>query len=76
MTRSHHRNHHHNHHQHHHQHQYSTTSIANTTAANTTRVFAEILVGFLPVCFLYKTNPNPRKKYFLWGKVDQTPLLT
>ena len=25
-------------------------------------------VGFLVVCFLYKTNPNPRKKVFTAGK--------
>ena len=33
-------------------------------------MFAEKLVGvrFLVVCFLYKTNPNPTKKYFLWEK--------
>ena len=34
------------------------------------RVFAENLTGFgvLRVCFLYKTNPNPRKKSFCCGK--------
>ena len=35
------------------------------------RVFAENLVGlggFLAVCFLYKTNPNPTKKHLLWEK--------
>ena len=31
---------------------------------------------FLVVCFLYKTNPNPRKKKLLWEKVAQIPLLT
>ena len=37
----------------------------------TDREFAEKLValrGFLVVCLLYKTNPNPRKKYLLVGK--------
>ena len=40
------------------------------------RVFAENFgwVGFLAVCFLYKINPNPRKKC-LWEKVAQLPFL-
>ena len=33
------------------------------------RVFAEIFVGFLVVCFLYKINRNPRK-IFAVGKSD------
>ena len=34
------------------------------------RVFADDFgwVGFLVVCLLYKTNPNPRKKIFAVGK--------
>ena len=31
-------------------------------------------VRFLVVCFQYKTNPNPQKKYFLWEKVAEMPL--
>ena len=27
-------------------------------------------VRFPVICFLYKTNPNPRKSYLLWGKSD------
>ena len=33
-------------------------------------------VGFLVVCFLHKTNPQPTKTDLLWEKVAQIPLLT
>ena len=39
-------------------------------------MFAEnfVWVRVLVVCFLYKTNPNPRKGILLWEKVAQMPL--
>ena len=39
-------------------------------------VFAENSGGlaFFVVCFLYKINPKPTKKYLLWEKVAQMPL--
>ena len=33
-------------------------------------------VGFLVVCFLYKTNPTPRKNILMCEKVAQMQLLT
>ena len=32
------------------------------------------MVRFLVVCFVYKTNPDPRKLFAHRGKVDQMPL--
>ena len=45
-------------------------TVSNSTNHCSTNVSAENLfwVGFLVVCFLNKTNPNPRKIISLWGK--------
>ena len=57
---------------------FSSPSWVLNTMAPRSRVFTENSVGldflFLVVCFLYETNPNPRKNICLCEKVVQTPL--